>query len=297
MGRRFNIYKITSPSGKSYIGMTSSPIKERWRLHVNRALKENRNHPMCNAIRKYGKDAFTVAHIASAHGVEDAAATEITCISQHEGPLYNLSPGGEYDAVYGRKVFWERLRSDPEAYAEYIVKLSAALRALTPEQRKLEVSMRATAEWRKANPKEAYKLAMRGIRAARKATPNTGKNERERQRLADQPLKQRLLWKHKRKRLASKSAQAEVWASRTEDEKGEIFSAISSTLKARYEKDGVFKSKNESQLKTARDSIDRSVQGPRASAGLKKYWADLKANPEKYKAVMDAKREKLRKKT
>jgi hypothetical protein len=51
------IYRIESPSGKSYIGQTKRCIEERWKEHTacrgSCILVEN-------AIKKYGKDAMSV---------------------------------------------------------------------------------------------------------------------------------------------------------------------------------------------------------------------------------------------
>ena len=55
------LYEIISPSGKSYIGITKRKIEDRWSNHVSKALNNpDYNHPFYNAIRKYGKDSFTL---------------------------------------------------------------------------------------------------------------------------------------------------------------------------------------------------------------------------------------------
>ena len=54
------IYKITSPSGKSYIGQTTQNPKTRWIQHIYAAnATENKCRAFERAIRKYGEDAFT----------------------------------------------------------------------------------------------------------------------------------------------------------------------------------------------------------------------------------------------
>ena len=66
-----------------YIGMThvenGSPTKSlrrRWLKHVQRAMAENKTWNLCEAIRKYGPDAFTVEIVevvrgkTAAHDVE-----------------------------------------------------------------------------------------------------------------------------------------------------------------------------------------------------------------------------------
>lgn len=66
-----------------YIGVThvdrksaAKSLRRRWLKHVQRALKENHDWKLCNAIRKYGADAFTVEIVdvvrgkSAAHDVE-----------------------------------------------------------------------------------------------------------------------------------------------------------------------------------------------------------------------------------
>ena len=43
----------------------------------------------------------------------------------------------------------------------------------------------------------------------------------------------------------------------------------------------------------ARQNIDRSVQAPAASQGLKKFWVELRKDPEAYAAYMAARRASL----
>ena len=52
------IYKITSPSGKIYIGQTKKNLEYRWKQHVKDAMNENRKRCRIfhSAIQKYGKE-------------------------------------------------------------------------------------------------------------------------------------------------------------------------------------------------------------------------------------------------
>lgn len=55
------IYMRTSPSGKSYIGLTSFAENKRWKQHVSDAYNKNSpnyNTPLCRSIRKYGPESF-----------------------------------------------------------------------------------------------------------------------------------------------------------------------------------------------------------------------------------------------
>lgn len=54
------IYKLTSPSGKEYIGQTIQPFKKRWNSHIGRALNNDEKGctALYTAIRKYGPENF-----------------------------------------------------------------------------------------------------------------------------------------------------------------------------------------------------------------------------------------------
>jgi len=87
--RNHIVYKL-QVKNLVYIGVTfveqSSPKKSlarRWRKHVQRALTEDRSWRLCDAIRKYGPDAFVVEVIevvrgkVAAHQVERALIREL----------------------------------------------------------------------------------------------------------------------------------------------------------------------------------------------------------------------------
>lgn len=79
--RNHIIYSIAIGK-REYIGVTyvedRSPTKSlarRWRKHVQRAYAEDKSWKLCEAIRKYGPDAFTVEVVQVVRG--KAAAHEI----------------------------------------------------------------------------------------------------------------------------------------------------------------------------------------------------------------------------
>lgn len=126
-GTIVNVYRITSPSGKSYIGITKRSVRVRWSAHVSRARASRLNHPFLNAIRKYGSEAFTVTVLATEFTEQQAKDVEVMLIdlycTQDRNHGYNLSPGGDYDAGTGGLVFWGRLAKDPEAYEAHRAKM------------------------------------------------------------------------------------------------------------------------------------------------------------------------------
>ena len=225
MAREYSIYRITSPSGRYYIGLTCMGVRDRWKKHQNRAYKEARNHPFYNAIRKYGPEAFTVETVDTASGKQDAQQKERQHIAAAPKEcLYNLSPGGEADGPVGAKIFWENIRKDPEAYAAYIAKLSAA--KLANDHTDYASLQKHAEEWKVAHPREAWRIQHRASRCAAKKNRRLPKKEI--------PLKERLMRKHKigekRRRDVTR-----VWAERTDEERKEIGRKISATQKARMQ--------------------------------------------------------------
>ena len=75
------IYKITNiTNGNIYIGQTITSLKSRLASHVSSA-KCNKPWVICAAIRKYGKDNFTIEEVAEATDKDALNALEILFIS------------------------------------------------------------------------------------------------------------------------------------------------------------------------------------------------------------------------
>jgi len=96
------VYKATSPTGKTYIGITITPLKERIRLHVKEANRGSR-FPYHTAIRKYGSDNICWEIIDVATSWEDLCELERKYIAQYDSKNngYNMTLGGE--GTYGVK--------------------------------------------------------------------------------------------------------------------------------------------------------------------------------------------------
>lgn len=87
------IYKITNiTNGNIYIGQTITSLKSRWSSHVSSA-KYNKPWAICAAIRKYGKDNFTIEELAEAADKDALNALEILFIFNLK-PQYNMCGGG-----------------------------------------------------------------------------------------------------------------------------------------------------------------------------------------------------------
>lgn len=277
MDRFYTIYRITGPNGRCYIGLTKFTAEQRFRQHMAFAFRKRGNHPFYDTVLAYGPDAFAVEAIACAVDADSAGVTEQRCIAQVPKPLsLNVSPGGECDAEAASAVFWKAMRADPVAFEGYREHLRAAQknRVLPPEVWG-QIS-EAAAQWRKDNPREAWRNSYRASRAARRlSTPPSPSGS------ATWTLKEMLLAKHKRKYPRRSTGTTAMWAARSEEERRDVAARISEGV-LRAGTDPEYRERNRQQIGEARAQIDRNVQGPRASAGLRAWWATLKADPERY---------------
>lgn len=189
-GKQYRIYKITNSKGKSYIGLTSQTIQVRKLQHFRKAWKESTyNHPFYNAIRKYGKDDFTVTLVKDNLTLEQANKEESEQIAFYGlSNLYNLSKGGDHDASDGGKLFWERIRADSEAYKTYIANLKASLQGRDPK-----CADPLKKYWRD-NPRKFYEHRRRMTRLAAKVNKLKHVHLPAREALT---LKETLIRKHK----------------------------------------------------------------------------------------------------
>ncbi len=99
------IYKLTSPSGKCYIGLTTRSLEVRVKEHLNNANDKRRMHlPIYRAINKYGIENFIIEKIFE-EDIETAELQEleIKLIEQYDSfnSGYNSTMGGE--ATVGHK--------------------------------------------------------------------------------------------------------------------------------------------------------------------------------------------------
>lgn len=86
------MYIMTSPSGRSYVGVTKQRLKDRMWQH-NRDSKSRGSRPIVRALRKYGLDNFDVRPLVYGdldylYGLEEAAIQVLA----PEG--YNAASGG-----------------------------------------------------------------------------------------------------------------------------------------------------------------------------------------------------------
>ena len=89
------LYKITNKvNGNSYVGFTTQPIKNRFSSHVYSANTLNKPWPIARAIRKYGRENFTIKTIYEG---KDAYEQEDKYIKMYGH--YNVQPGGQKGSV------------------------------------------------------------------------------------------------------------------------------------------------------------------------------------------------------
>jgi hypothetical protein len=298
--RTYRIYKLTSPSGRAYIGFTGQAVSERWRQHVNRSRK-GQKHPLYAAIRKYGANAFTVETLEEHEDLGAALLAERGYILATPS-AYNVSEGGELDFAAGVAEL-KRLLEDAEWSARYRAALSAGCRASEAHRaRHLEIVEEAL-RWRADNPKEAWRVQNRATRvSAREGKGKPGKSVHKPDTAEKIGEGVRAFWENaspamlKRKSIQARKSTTKVWADRTPEERKSVASKISASVVVVLAGRGPDEvARHEAQLTRARQSIDRGKQGRAASEGLKQYWADLKADPERYAAYMAARKASLRK--
>ena len=289
MEREYRVYRIIGPDGRQYVGWTGATLQERWRNHVKRANNgEAKEHPFYNAIRKYGEDAFDIMEIQKAKTRTEAQLIEEKVIADTpETLLYNLSSGGVNDAAEGGRIFWERINANPKKKAEYLQKLSDTKKSR--DWTDYEMLARANREWRKANPKEAYRQSYRAIRIANK---KMGLPPPSHEKTDSRPLKERLMHKFKLNDVKSEYV-TEIWANRSDEER----TAIAQKIAAKQAANMSAKTVDERREITAkaRAAINREKQGKAASRGLKNWWAELRKNPGEYAAYIQSRSDSRKK--
>ncbi len=76
MERQFTLYEISTPYGRSYIGITSQPLAERLRQHLQRAKKisetaKRRNACLTPEQRKSRTEKARAARLAKYGGISE----------------------------------------------------------------------------------------------------------------------------------------------------------------------------------------------------------------------------------
>ena len=264
-------------------------IEERWKFHLLRASSgECPNHPFYNELRRCNPADCMLEVLYSGNNRKKTMAREQEEIAKIPDELsLNLSPGGELDAKFGGYIFWERLNKDQDKRTAFLKKLSDT--KVQNDWTDYAALSAASCKWQHDHPREAYKIGYRSIRLARRAKgypPGYVRKQDTRSR------KERLMCKYRLNEIRRRNT-VNTWAARSADEKEEICSKISISAKKRFANMSIDERRQVTEK--ARVSINRDNQGAAASVGLKRYWADLKADPERYEAYMSARTASLMK--
>jgi len=218
------LYKMTSPEGKSYIGITTGKLINRMHRH---RVSANTGSPYAIhcAIRKYSFKAFTVEVLSEEVDLKKLNILEAEAILEHNtlSPNgYNLTTGG--DGVRGphaakrARDMWANL--EPEKRERMVAKQTEASRDF----------------WSNVTHAELSAMRERGAKAARNwwanATPEqrASRADKVRAALASKPDEEKL-------RLAKLSAgfASSHWASLTEEERAAHAIVRSKAAKAVWE--------------------------------------------------------------
>lgn len=100
------VYKLTSPSGKSYIGLTLSSLGQRIKRHVYQTNNGRRN-AINLAFLKYGVENFTKEILFESDDPLELRKIEekyVRELNTHYPNGYNLTYGGEYSGFWGEEV-------------------------------------------------------------------------------------------------------------------------------------------------------------------------------------------------
>jgi group I intron endonuclease len=149
------IYQITNTvNGKIYIGKTINTIENRFKQHISRSHRQtatqSKTH-LHNAMRKYGKEAFTITELESGFNSEDDLnESEIRYISELS-PQYNMTEGGEGTSGFtftqseeARKKISDAHKGNPKS-EEHKRKISEALKG----RKRSEKTKKKISEYRK----------------------------------------------------------------------------------------------------------------------------------------------------
>ena len=110
------IYKIeNTKNGKLYIGQTIRPVKQRFQRHMNDAINCKLNTHFARAIRKYGKESFTICIIDLAHDQSELNYKEQFWIQFYDSVNCGYN---ETDAIYkcGGNTYKSKTNEEMEKY-------------------------------------------------------------------------------------------------------------------------------------------------------------------------------------
>lgn len=118
------IYKITNKlNNKSYIGLTTKSIEERWQEHLNNISRLKGKRPLYTAMSKYGVETFTIEQIEEVDN-DFLGEREIYWIN-----YYNTYNKG-YNATLGGDGKWTRIIEQYDLQGKHIATYNNAYEAV-----------------------------------------------------------------------------------------------------------------------------------------------------------------------
>ena len=145
------IYLITNTlNNKQYIGVTNNSLQERWKSHLYD------NNVISKAIRKYGKEHFSIEAIHECNTMDEAYSLEPKFIIEHNTKYptgYNVSTGGRGSQVGKRKSTPEHVK---QKIRESIKKNPWWLKASEEQKEKCRESWRANNQSRIGQKRGSY---------------------------------------------------------------------------------------------------------------------------------------------
>ena len=169
------LYKLTSPSGKTYLGITSRGLDQRWHEHCYDA-ERGRKTPLCIAIRKYGAHSFDVRSLAILEW-EEANRIEALLIARMgtQVPVgYNLREGGSRSRLHAQtRAKMREAKLGTKHSAETRAKMSAARKGRPmPAAQKAAVAANTGAKRTPEQRERMRQAALRRKTASPKARAN-----------------------------------------------------------------------------------------------------------------------------
>ena len=272
------IYKLTAPSGRFYVGVTSTTLRARWRGHVARARLRGTadNHPLYSSIRKYGAESFQTEVLAKSEDEAEALQAEIRYIEMLQAQTrgYNISKGGEYDWKTGIDRLNE-LRKDPAYDADYRARLRAGIAASAAHQAHHAVFAAAGMRWRAENARESYYIGYRNVRLARRAqgVPRGVQRDHRFSKECGRLWTDSAKVGNARAALGRSDRAREQWATMCVDKKRQVHQKIAErALKRNAEKTPEERALHAQQLAEARKGINHDLRKARQKTALIAYW-------------------------
>lgn len=148
--KTYTIYKLTSPSNKTYIGWTSRPLKKRLQDHMS-DMRRGYQRPIQNALRKYPINQWTQEILLETTDYQESLDKEVMSIGLFDTTNpekgYNISTGGESGASgvkrsdeYKSKMREAKKNQTWRSTPEHGAKISAALKGHVPSERQKEAT-------------------------------------------------------------------------------------------------------------------------------------------------------------